>query len=180
MGGLMVRLYALTHPDQVLGVVLVDAVTPDIMRTASGPKAVRAYGKALRWVARGARFGMMRAVSPLVSNMIGLVGEAAVEKRWIYGSGPHAHWSAEEVAYWPHTSDQAAQAEFPQAMPVAVVTAGAEKTAPMLKAIQAVPALGSRYGYVEHVAGARHASLLGRRFADPVVRGVEHVLQAAG
>jgi len=37
MGGLMVRLYALTHPDQTVGVVLVDAVTPDIMKTAAGP-----------------------------------------------------------------------------------------------------------------------------------------------
>jgi hypothetical protein len=31
---------------------------------------------------------------------------------------------------------------------------------------------------VEHVAGSNHASLLGRRFADPIVRGVEHVLAA--
>ena len=31
MGGLMVRLFALTHPYQSVGVVLVDAVTPDII-----------------------------------------------------------------------------------------------------------------------------------------------------
>jgi hypothetical protein len=65
-------------------------------------------------------------------------------------------------------------------MPVAVVTAGAEKGASWLKAIQAVPALASNHGYVAHVAGARHASLLGPRFADAVVRGVEHVLASAG
>lgn len=180
MGGLMVRLYAITFPERVRGVVLVDAVTPDIMKTANGPRAVRAYGRALRWVALGARFGMMRLVSPVVGNMIGLEGEAAVEKRRIYGLATHAYWSAEEVAFWPKTSDEAAESEFPPAMPIAVVTAGAEKSAPWLKAIQAVPALASRYGYVEHVAGARHASLLGRRFADPIVRGVEHVLYMAG
>src|SRR5581483_4319569 len=97
----------------------------------------------------------------------------------IHGSAPHAEGAADEVAYWPATSDQAAEAELPQHMPVAVVTAGAERSAPWLKAIQAVPALASRHGYVEHVAGARHASLLGPRFADPVVRGVEHVIHAA-
>jgi pimeloyl-ACP methyl ester carboxylesterase len=59
MGGLMARLFALTHPDRTVGVVLVDAVTPDIMKTAAGPGAVRAYGRALRWVSRGARLGMM-------------------------------------------------------------------------------------------------------------------------
>lgn len=180
MGGLMVRLFALTHPDQAAGVVLVDAVTPEIMKTAAGPSAVRAYGRALRWVSRGARLGMMRPVAVLTGNMIGLTGEAAIEKRRIYGSGSHARWAAEEVAAWPATSDQAAEAEFPPQLPVAVVTAGAETRALVLKTIQAIPALASRHGYVEHVAHARHASLLGRKFADPIVRGVEHVLHAAG
>lgn len=180
MGGLMVRLFALTHPYQSVGVVLVDAVTPDIMKTAAGPAAVRAYGRALRWVSHGARFGMMRPVAAITGNMIGLTGEAAVEKRRIYGLGSHAHWAAEEVAWWPATSDQAAEAEFPPQMPIAVVTAGAETRALVLKNIQTIPALASRQGYVEHVTHARHASLLGRKFADPVVRGVEHVLHAAG
>ena len=180
MGGLMVRLFALTHPYQSVGVVLVDAVTPDIMKTAAGPAAVRAYGRALRWVSHGARFGMMRPVAAIAGNMIGLTGEAAVEKRRIYGLGSHAHWAAEEVAWWPATSNQAAEAEFPPQMPIAVVTAGAETRALVLKNIQTIPALASRQGYVEHVTHARHASLLGRKFADPVVRGVQHVLHAAG
>jgi len=179
MGGLMVRLYALTHPRQVAGVVLVDAVTPDIMKTRAGPKSVAAFGRGLRWVAHGARVGLMRPVAWLTGNLIGLTGEAKVEKRRIHGSFPHAHWSAEEVAFWPATSNQAAESELAPEVPVAVVTAGAEKSRPWLKAIQAVPAMASRQGYVEHVAGARHASLLGPRFADPVVRGVEHVLHAA-
>jgi hypothetical protein len=61
-------------------------------------------------------------------------------------------------------------------MPIAVITAGAENTITALKEMQSVPALASQNGYIEHVAGAGHANLLGRRFADPVVRGVEHVL----
>ncbi len=179
MGGLMVRLFALTHSEQAAGVVLVDAVVPDIMKTRGGPQAVRAYGRALRWVSYGARLGMMKAVARVTGNMIGLTGEAAAEKRRIYGLGSHAHWAAEEVAFWPATSDQASQAELPAHMPVAVVTAGAERSAPWLKAVQALPALASHQGYVEHVAGAGHANLLGARFADPIVRGIEHVLHAA-
>jgi len=180
MGGLMVRLFALTHPEQSVGVVLVDAVTPDIMKTRAGPSAVRAYGRALRWVAHGARYGMMRPVAFVTGNMIGLKGEAAVEKRWIHGWGPHADGAAEEVAWWPATSDQAAETEFPPQMPIAVVTAGAERGAAHLKALQAIPALASDQGYVEHVAHARHASILGLKFADPVVRGVQHVLRSRG
>lgn len=179
MGGLLVRLFALTYPGQAVGVVLVDAVTPDIMKTAAGPAVIRAYGRTLRWVSRGARLGMMRPVAAVAGNLIGLTGEAASEKRRIYGSAPHAEWAAEEVDYWPATSEMAARAEFPPQLPVAVVTAGREDSVPWLKAIQAVPALASQYGYVEHVRGAHHASLLGRRFAEPVVRGVQHVMAAA-
>ena len=176
MGGLMVRLFTHTHPDQVLGVVLVDAVVPDVMATKIGPRAIRTYGRAMRWVGVGARFGLMRPVAAAVGNMIGLEGEAALEKRRIYGSAPHARWAAEEVGQWPVTSDQAAGGDYPPDLPIAVVTAGGERRTPWLKALQAAPALASRRGYVDHVSGAGHASLLGRRFADPIVRGVEHVL----
>jgi pimeloyl-ACP methyl ester carboxylesterase len=179
MGGLMVRLFALTHPDQVLGVVLVDAVTPDVMGSALGARAVRAFDRALRLVSRGARLGMMRPVAAIMGDRIGLSGEAAVEKRRIYGLATHAHWASEEVTRWPVTSDQARAGDFLANLPIAVITAGAENTATALKAIQVIPALASRNGYVEHVAGAGHANLLGRRFADPIIRGVDQVLAAA-
>jgi pimeloyl-ACP methyl ester carboxylesterase len=180
MGGLMVRLFALTHPDLVLGVVLVDAVTPEVMSTAVGARAVRAFGRALRVVSHGARLGMMRPVAALAGDRIGLTPEASAEKRRIHGSAPHAHWAAEEVIQWPVTSDQAREAEFPPSLPIAVITAGGQQTATVLKDIQMIPAMASSRGYVEHVAGAGHASLLGRRFADPIVRGVEHVLASTG
>ncbi|HEX2801048.1 MAG TPA: alpha/beta fold hydrolase [Phenylobacterium sp.] len=179
MGGLMVRLFALTHPHRVLGLVLVDAVTPDLMGWVLGARAVRAFDRALRLVSRGARLGMMRPMAAIMGDRIGLSGEAGVEKRRIYGLATHAHWASEEVSRWPVTSDQARMADLPPNLPIAVITAGAENTARALKAIQVLPALASRNGYVEHVAGAGHASLLGRRFADPIVRGIDQVLAAA-
>lgn len=180
MGGLMVRLFALTHPEQVLGVVLVDAVTPDILKLPAGPPTVRSFARLLKVASLAARIGLMRPVSWLTHNLIGLTGEAKAEKRRIHGSASHAYWSSVEVESWPDTSDQAGEFEFPPSLPIAVITAGAERSAPLLKSIQAVPAMSSRKGYVEHVAGAKHASLLGVRFADPIVRGVEQVLANAG
>ena len=179
MGGLMVRLYALTHPRQVAGVVLVDAVVPEVLASPIGAKAVRAFSRTLGWVSYGARYGMMRPVAVLAGDRIGLTPEASAEKRRIHGSAPHARWAAEEVGQWTATSDQARAADFPPNLPIAVITAGAAETATALKKVQVLPALASRNGYIEHVAGAGHASLLGRRFADPIVRGVEHVLASA-
>lgn len=179
MGGLMVRLYALTHTDQVLGVVLVDAVTPDVVESPIGAKGVYAFSRILDWASQGARFGMMRPIAAVTGDRIGLPRDVWVEKRRIHGSAPHAHWAAQEVGQWRRTSEQARAADFPPAMPIAVITAGGEATITALKGMQSVPALASLNGYIEHVAGAGHANLLGRRFADPVVRGVEHVLAAA-
>ncbi len=176
MGGLMVRLFALTYPDRVLGVVLVDAVTPEVMASAIGAGAVKTFGRVMRLASYGARFGMLRPVAVFAGDRILLDPEASAEKRRIWGSPSHAHWASEEVAQWPTTSDQAAAREFPPLTPIAVITAGGETTATALKDIQMIPAIASKNGYIEHVPRATHASLLGRKFADPIVRGVEHVL----
>jgi pimeloyl-ACP methyl ester carboxylesterase len=179
MGGLFVRLFARRHPQRVLGVVLVDAVTPEIMDARLFASAVHTYRGAMRLVGLGADAGFMRPVALVIGDLIGLTGEAAVEKRRIYGSRIHTRWAAEEVRRWPKTSLQArAAGDFDPGLPVAVVTAGPERAGRRLKAIQSAPALASRHGYVDHVARSNHASLLGVRFADPVVRGVEHVLAA--
>ena len=176
MGGLMVRLFALTHPKRALGVVLVDAVTPEVMASPIGAHAVRAFGRILRFGTHTARLGLHRPLALVAGDRILLEGEASAEKRRIWGSASHARGASAEVDEWPTTSEQARARDLPTRMPVAVVTAGAEETKTVLKEIQMIPAIASKSGYIEHVPGATHASLLGRKFADPIVRGVEHVL----
>jgi pimeloyl-ACP methyl ester carboxylesterase len=175
MGGLMVRLFALTHPERVLGVVLVDAVTLEVITHPLGGPGVEAFSRILEWGSEGAKLGMLRPVAVVAGDRIGLPPEASAEKRRIWGSPSHALWAAEEVRNWRATSDQARAADFAPVLPIAVITAGAH-TVTALKEIQSVPAIASQNGYIEHVARAGHANLLGRRFADPIVRGVEHVL----
>jgi pimeloyl-ACP methyl ester carboxylesterase len=175
MGGLTVRIFALTHPGKIAGLVLVDAMTPDVIDLPAGGQAIGSFGALLNLAAVAGRFGLMRPVSWATHNLIGLTGEAKAEKRRIHGSGAHALWSAEEVGHWPATSKLAA-GELPPELPVAVINAGGPRSKPWLKALQAAPALASKHGYVEHVTGSTHANLLGVRFADPIVRGVEHAL----
>jgi len=178
MGGLMVRLFALERERPLVGLVLVDAVTPDVFTLPGGPAAVHGFGRLLKAVSHGARFGLMVPVSLVSGNLIGLPGAAGSEKRRIHASAPHAHAAAAEVMQWPRTSEMAGAVELPADLPVAVVTAGRHKGRAALKAIQAKPASHSRAGFVEHVEPANHANLLGPRYADAIVRGVEHVLQA--
>jgi pimeloyl-ACP methyl ester carboxylesterase len=177
MGGLPARLFALDHPDKVEGLVLVDAVTPEVTARPAGLRAVLAYGRTMTLVGALGRFGIMGPASLVMGNLIGLTGEAALEKRRIYGSGVHAYWAAVEVAGWPAAAEQAAAALTPD-LPVAVVTARSPRGREAWKAVQSAPALASHHGYVEHVVGASHASLLGARYGDAIVRGVEHVARA--
>lgn len=179
MGGLSSRLFALSHPDRVSGLVLVDAVTPDALELPGAPVAIAAFGQLLKLAAVAGRFGLMVPVSLLTGNLIGLTGEAKPEKRKIHASPVHARWAAEEVLMWPTTAALAGAAELPEDLPVAVVTAGAAHTRKPLKAIQETPARRSRFGHIDHVAGCNHANLLGPRYADAIVRGVEHVLAAS-
>lgn len=180
MGGLMVRLFALERERRpIRGLVLVDAVTPAILDLPGGAEAVRSFGGLLEVVSRGARFGLMVPVSLVSSNLIGLPSLAAAEKRRIHGSAPHARGASAEVTQWPATSKLAGALDLPAELPVAVVTAGAKTIRAPIRAAQEAPAKQSRFGYLEHVAPATHANLLGPRHADAVVRGVDHVLKAA-
>ena len=178
MGGLMVRLFALTYPERVVGLVLVDAITPDILDIPGARKAIRAFAGLLQVASVAGRLGLMVPVSQISANMIGLTGEPAREKRRIHASARHAHWAANEVLSWPVTSALASASELTTDLPIAVVTAGAFQAANPVKQAQIGPATHARYGRIEHVAGSTHANLLGPRFADAIVRGVQHVLGA--
>jgi pimeloyl-ACP methyl ester carboxylesterase len=180
MGGLLIKVFADRNRAQVMGVVLVDAVTPEVMDAKGLAAGVHAFRGAMRVVSLSAHAGYMRPASAVFGDRIGLTGEASDEKRRIFGLATHAVGAAEEVQRWPETSDLAAAGgPFDPELPVAVVTAGDERITPGLKAIQVGPAKASKHGYVDHVAGANHANLLGKRFGDPIVRGIEHVLTAA-
>ena len=179
MAGLMARTFVPRNRERVLGVVLVDAVTPEMMDVRATAQGIEAYRRAMNLVGKWAAAGFMRPVSLVIGDLIGLEGEAHLEKRRIYGSAGHTRWAAMEVQSWPRSAALGREAGgFDPALPVAVVTAGGANSG--LKALQTAPAEASQRGYVEHVKGANHANLLGKAFADPVVRGVEHVLAAAG
>lgn len=179
MAGLMLRVFTPRNRDRVKGVVLVDAVTPDMIEQPRTGRAIHGYRRAMDLVGRFSHLGYMRPAALVIGDLIGLEGEASAEKRRIYGLASHARWAAEEVQSWPETSVQGRE-PFDPGLPVAVVTAGASRAPPTVKALQRVPAQTSRQGYVVDVAGATHASLLGRAFADPIIDGIDHVMAKAG
>ena len=177
MAGLYARLFSARNRDTVQGVVLVDAATPEAADLPDVRTFVGHFATLSTLASWGAQAGLLKPLAASFGDKIGVTEEALAEKRWAFGHGTHKGTAAQEVEQWMATSDEAAKAgAFPPDLPVAVVTAGEGRSG--WKKVQAVPARASRRGYVENVAEADHASLLGQRFADGVVRGVEHVLRS--
>jgi pimeloyl-ACP methyl ester carboxylesterase len=179
MAGLHAHLFAGRNASRIAGLVLVDAVTP---ASAEDAAAVRIAGHYLRFskaAAWAAEAGLLAPLRPY-GDTIGLTREAGAHKRWAFAHGPHNRAAADEVVQWMTGVRQAKEAGPLRAeWPVAVVTAGPSRLAPAQRALMRAPAHGSRRGLVIHVERANHASLLGRRHADAIVRAIEHVRTAA-
>ncbi|MBO9709271.1 MAG: alpha/beta fold hydrolase [Caulobacter sp.] len=177
MAGLRLREFAGRNPDQVAGLVLVDAATADASQSQAAKPFITAFAAASRWAARGASLGLYKPLiyTPL-GDKIGLPPAAKAEKRWAFANGGHNRTAAGEVELWPQAAQQAAAVPaYDPAWPVAVVTAGPVKGREEWKRMQVAPAEASRRGYVDHVEAATHTRLLGEGFADHIVKAVAFV-----
>ena len=182
MGGLRLRQFAARNPDKVVGLVLVDAVTPEALDDPATRQFVSHFAGASNMAGISASLGLFKPLAGTgLGDKIGLTGEAKREKQRFFASGRHNRVAAQEVALWPTASEQAkAAAPFDPDWPVAVITAGGlSPEVSRRKATQAAPAEASRHGYIDHVEGAGHNTLLGVGFADHIVKGVDFVMAAA-
>lgn len=180
MAGLRLREFAGRNPDKVAGLVLADAATPEAAQNPQMRGFITTFANISKWAARGASLGLYK---PLVHTRLGdkidLPPAAKAEKGWAFANGRHNRTAAEEVGLWLEASSQAAQQpQFDPKWPVAVVTAGPVAGRETRKAMQAAPADRSEHGLVDHVEAASHTLLIGRRFADHIVRAVAFVAEA--
>jgi pimeloyl-ACP methyl ester carboxylesterase len=179
MAGLRVQLFAARHPHWVAGVVLVDASTPEATDSKIGHNYWTVFAIVSRIAAWAARLGLIKPFR-FTGDRIGLAGSARKEKEWAYAHGPHGAVALAEVDHWVSSASQAKQAgTYNPEIPVAVITAGEAHEGHPLKTMMSAPAMAAAQGYVKHIAGARHATLLGHRFADEIVQAVLWVRDAS-
>ena len=181
MAGLYLRLFAGRNPGKVVGLVLVDAATPESTDTPMGQSFARQFGTASRLAAFGARMGLYAPLAGTrLGDKIGLNPAASAEKRRAFASPTHNRWASAEVDQWLKTAEEAkAAGPLDPKWPVAVIVAGHGRPNGGLSDNRAAPARQSAHGYEESVAGASHTTLLGYRYADAIVRGVDFVCDAA-
>jgi pimeloyl-ACP methyl ester carboxylesterase len=178
MAGLHVRLFASRNAARVVGVVLVDATTPEAMESKVISGFVQHFGRASRLAAWGAENGLLAPFSGTgLGDAIGLEGAPGREKRWAFADAGHNHWAAREAQCWAESAREAREAGgFDPGLPVAVILTGTPSDRNGFRPLQIAPAKASKHGLVDYVAGASHATMLNGVFADAIIRGVEHAM----
>lgn len=180
-GGLHARLWAASRPGQVVGLVLVDAAQPEGIDQPGARVWVRRFGQFARLASGAAQLGLLKPLALVAGDQVGLPPAEAALKRRAFGGVRHNRWSAEEVVLAEQTARQGSAAgPISPDIPVAVVTAGPRVASDSAwEEARNAPARASRAGSVENVAAASHASILGERHADTVVRATLRVLADA-
>ena len=178
MAAVHIYAFALQHPQLVCGLVLVDATPPEALLDPHVIRVVKAYQRAVRLKPLAAQLFLSAVASRVFGDMIDVPEPAKSEKRRFFGSPVHNYWAAREVKEWLVDGAQArALGELDREAPVAVVTASGG--GPHWKRLQAEPAHRSRSGYAVNVKAAHHASILGQRHAEAVVKAIDFVAAAA-
>jgi pimeloyl-ACP methyl ester carboxylesterase len=180
MAGMHVRLFADRNAAKVRGIVLVDATTPEAMDHPAAAHLVGQFANLSRLAAWGASVGLQRPLAGALGDAIGLPPVAKEEKRRAFSDPVHNRWAAAEVHAWNADAVEArAASPYDPAWPVAVVLTGDGRQPLARHALQTAPADASRHGFVIHVPGSNHASLLGERHAGHIVRAILSVEAAA-
>lgn len=177
MAGQHIRLYAGQHPDQVAGLVLLEATTPEM---AESPEAQKFLDR-VQMVARVSAIAgtlQLTKIAYYMGDRIGLPLQGQAEKRHAFVSSRHARTAADEVMVWPQGAVQAAAVPLDPKWPVAVITAGNADLMSGWNTARRAPERNSRAGHYENEPAAQHATLLGLAHSDVVLRGVDHVLAA--
>ncbi len=179
MAGLHIHLFAGRNPGRIAGLVLVDAVTPQVAADPAVRRGAAQYVNLAKLVAHANATAPMQLLSPF-GDMIGLTADAIPHKRWAFGDAGHRRASADEILQWDQAVAQATEAgPLDPNWPVVVITAGPTPMYLKPRVVQADPAYRARRGYVENVRKANHASLIGRRYAEAVVKAIDFVRKAA-
>ncbi|MBS0363316.1 MAG: alpha/beta fold hydrolase [Proteobacteria bacterium] len=176
MAGLYVRLYAGRHPEQVAGLVLIEATTPEQVDNPRTKSFIGAFDNISKVAAVSATIGTTLPLYWAAGDRIGLPPQGSAEKRHAYVSGRHARTAAEEVGNWERSAREAAAvAPYNPDWPVSVIVVDRGEGDFGGDARRA-PEKAAKFGTFEAVKGASHTTILGLTYGDSAVRGVEFVL----
>jgi pimeloyl-ACP methyl ester carboxylesterase len=177
MGGLLIRVFADLYPDEVAGMVQVDASHPDQhLRSPAIDLHMRSGFRILRAIPLLAQLGYVRITGLFNSWAKGLPPRQAAEAEVFLSSFRHLLTTRDESLAWESLCTEVRSTGGLKDIPLAVVTAGME-VLPGHPELQRELAALSRDCIHVTVKGADHVSLVTcREHAQYVVEAIRHVL----
>ena len=180
MGGLLVRVFAALYPDEVAGVVLLDAVHPDQhLRSAAIDIHMRSGFRFLRAVPLLARLGYVRLTGLFDAWGEGLPPRQAAESEAFLATYRHLRATLDESLAWETICAEVRGSGNLGDTPLAVVTAGRDVLPGQPELQGELAALSSDSVHLV-VPGADHVTLVTRReHALTVVEAIRLVVDKA-
>ncbi|MEN9855479.1 MAG: hypothetical protein RL186_475 [Pseudomonadota bacterium] len=181
MAGLLTRAFIAQFPEDVTGLVLIDAVDPEAGSFDGAAKWIARFQRLAHLGARVAPLGLMKPLSPFYANKIGLDGAALKEKRRLFGAAHHVGAAAREIDAVAGDIEVARAGDAHLAkLPVSTISAGPIVAANKgWKDLQARAARLSPQGRAINVEAANHTSILGPRYGQAVIAEIDRVLSLA-
>ena len=177
MGGLFIRVFADLYPDEVAGMVLIDAVHPDQhLRSAAIRAHMQSGFRLLKAVPLLARLGYVRLAGLFNSWPEGLPARYAAEAKAFLSAYRHLKTTYDESLAWETICAEVRDARGLGGIPLAVVTAGKDVLTGQPELQKELASLSSDSTHII-VRGADHLSLVTRRdHAILVVDMIRHVV----
>jgi len=177
MGGLLIRVFADRYPDEVAGVVLVDASHPDQhLRSLAIDTHMRSGFRILRIIPLLTRLGYVRLTGLFNAWAEGLPPRQAAEAEAFLSSCRHLQATLDESLAWEAVCREVRGTSGLGDIPLAVVAAGRDLL-PGHPELQRELALLSRDSIHVTVKEADHVTLVtGREHARAVVEAIHHVV----
>ncbi|NVN93166.1 MAG: alpha/beta hydrolase [Desulfuromonadales bacterium] len=178
MGGLFIRVFADLYPDEVAGMVLLDAVHPDQhLRSADINEHMCSGFRFLKAAPLLARLGYVRLAGLLDSWAEGLPARQAAESEAFLAAYQHLKTTRDESLAWETICAEARCTSGLGAIPLAVVTAGKDVMWGHPDLQRDLATLSSESVHFA-VKGADHVTLITRReHALLVVEAIRHVVE---
>lgn len=180
MGGLFIRVFADLYPNEVAGMVLLDAVHPDQhLRSTAISTHMRTGFRYLKAVPLLARLGYVRLAGIFNVWLESLPTRQAAEAKAFLSAYHHLKTTCDESLAWETICEEVRGTSGLADLPLAVVTA-AKGVLPGHPELQRELATLSSDSIHFAVSGADHVTLVTRReYAMVVVEAIRHVVNRA-
>lgn len=180
LGGLEARMFAVRHPHEVRGLVMVDTTSPELAGTKEGRVFLKSYNAFAGSAEALSEIGVLSTLTRWLGDQEGLTGDAHDEMIYFFSKRHDQKYAIAEVSdVYPRAKEALAAGPLDPEMPVtAVVLDGEQDWTAEWGRMRNVEARQSHYGAQIDITSGTHPEMIGPKHADDIVRAIQSVIYA--